>query len=277
MSRLMRYYLIGWGVASFVLALAFYFRWPGVETVWPWSGGGYYGDAGDLSDLSFYFLSSIMAAIALPNLWLGLSGEFAAITGGALNLAVAFTGITIYMLQSYGSSNDSRLLTSALVVGAGAVVSVALSLWARRLPFKNQRRTPLPARAAFAFFTVVLIIVGGMLITKRPDTFPWTLRDEVSVVYGWLFLGAAVYFGYGVVVPRWHNACGQLLGFLAYDIVLLLPFLEHFDIATGAQRTSLILYTAVVVSSALLAVYYLLIHPATRLWRAQAVTAPETV
>lgn len=270
MSKIMRYYLVAWGLGSFVLAVGFYFRVSWLEDFWPWSGGGYYGNVGDLTQLSFYFVSSVMAAIALPNVWLGLSGEFAAITGGALNLGVAFTGITLYMLQDYNTSENNRLLTSAVVLGTGAITSVVLVLWARRLPYKDQRATPLPVRAAFGFFTIVLIIVGGMLVTKRPDTFPWTLRDEVSVVYGWIFLGAAVYFGYGVLVPKWHNACGQLLGFLAYDIVLILPFIDHFDVARGAQRTSLILYTAVVVSSALLAVYYLFVYPRTRLWRPQS-------
>ncbi|GAB4411979.1 MAG: hypothetical protein Kow00106_06490 [Anaerolineae bacterium] len=275
MSRIMRYYLVIWGLGSFALAVAFYFRWSFVEDFWPWSGGGYYGSEGDLTRLSFYFVSSVMAAIALPNVWLGLSGEFAAITGGALNLALAFTGITIYMLQDYSTSADNRLLTSGVVVGAMAVVSVLLAVWSRRFAYKDQRPTPLPVRVAFGFFTIVLIVVGGMLVTKRPDTFPWTLRDEVSVVYGWVFLGAAAYFGYGVLVPKWHNACGQLLGFLAYDVVLILPFLDHFDVARGAQRTSLILYTAVVVSSALLAVYYLFLHPRTRLWRSRPVEALE--
>lgn len=265
----MRYYLVAWGLGSFILALAFYFRLSWIEGFWPWSGGGYYGNAGDLSRLSFFFLSSVMAAISLPNLWLGLSGEFAAIVGGALNLGIAFTGVTIYMLQDYNTSEDNRLLVGALVVGTGAVVSIILVLWARRFPYKDSRPTPLPVRVAFGFFTVVLIIVGWMLVTKRPNTFPWTLRDEVSVVYGWVFLGAAAYFGYGVLVPKWSNACGQLLGFLAYDIVLILPFLDHFDVARGAQRTSLILYTVVVVSSGLLAVYYLFLHPRTRLWHPQ--------
>lgn len=271
----MRYYLVVWGLGSLVLAVAFYFRWSWVQDFWPWSGGGYYGNAGDLTRLSFYFVSSITAAIALPNLWLGLSGEFAAITGGALNLGIAFTGITIYMLQDYRDTDDNRLLTSAIVLGIGAVVSVVLVAWAWRLPYKDQRRTPLPVRAAFAFFTVVLIVVGWMLVTKRPNTFPWTLRDEVSVVYGWVFLGAAAYFGHGVLVPKWHNACGQLMGFLAYDVVLLLPFIDHFDVARGAQRTSLILYTIVVVSSGLLAIYYLAVYPGTRLWRPRLVPALE--
>ena len=123
----------------------------------------------------------------------------------------------------------------------------------------------------FGFFTVVLIVVGWMLVTKRPDTFPWTLRDEVSVVYGWVFLGAAAYFGYGVLVPKWHNACGQLLGFLAYDVVLILPFLDHFDVARGAQRTESDSRTRWWwCRAACWPSYYLFVHPRTRLWHSHA-------
>ena len=65
-------------------------------------------------------------------------------------------------------------------------------------------------------------------------------------------------------MPRWANAAGQLLGFLVYDLVLLGPFLRHFGVVAPAHRASLTVYTAVLLVSAALAVYYLFIHPATR-------------
>jgi hypothetical protein len=55
------------------------------------------------------------------------------------------------------------------------------------------------------------------------------------------------------------------LGFLAYDLVLIMPFLQHFSDVLPEQRASLIVYTTVLVLSAGLAVYYLFIHRATRL------------
>ncbi|MBX3080792.1 MAG: hypothetical protein KF716_04100 [Anaerolineae bacterium] len=64
--------------------------------------------------------------------------------------------------------------------------------------------------------------------------------------------------------PSWHNAAGQLLGFLAYDVVLIVPFIQHFSDVIPEHRVSLIVYTTVVVGSALLAIYYLFIHPETR-------------
>jgi hypothetical protein len=56
-----------------------------------------------------------------------------------------------------------------------------------------------------------------------------------------------------------------LLGFLAYDLVLIGPFLQHFSTVRPEMRLSLVLYTAVVVYSGLLAIYFLFLHPPTRL------------
>ncbi|HML21542.1 MAG TPA: hypothetical protein PKD09_07845 [Aggregatilinea sp.] len=266
MLKVMRYLVIAWGIAELVLAIAFYAQASWVQNLWPWSGGYY--NTGDLSRLSTYFLSSIFAAMAAPTLWIGLTESYAAIVSGALNLLVVWSGAGIYMLQSYQSEDDRRLLVGALVCGSQVLLNLGVLLWALRFKYTDARRTLLPVRVSFAFFTIVLIVVAAALISKRPNIFPWTLRAEVSVVYGWVFMGAAVYFAHGVLVPRWQNACGQLLGFLAYDIVLILPFLDHFSHVRDENRTSLILYTLVVSFSGLLAIYYLFVHPATRVWRA---------
>jgi hypothetical protein len=83
-------------------------------------------------------------------------------------------------------------------------------------------------------------------------------------MYGWIFLGAMLYFVYAVVYPVWGNARGQLIGFLAYDLVLIVPFLAHFRVVAPEMLSSLIIYTTVVSCSGLLAVYFLLVHPTTR-------------
>ncbi len=64
--------------------------------------------------------------------------------------------------------------------------------------------------------------------------------------------------------PRWQNACGQLWSFLAYHIVLIVPLLFHFATVSSAQLPSLIVNTIILVYSAALALYYLLIKKQTR-------------
>ena len=71
-----------------------------------------------------------------------------------------------------------------------------------------------------------------------------------------------------VLFPLWPGVSllgkRQLLGFLAYDLVLIGPFLQHFSTVRPEMRLSLILYTFVVCYSGLLAIYFLFIHPPTR-------------
>jgi hypothetical protein len=86
------------------------------------------------------------------------------------------------------------------------------------------------------------------------------------VVIGLMFLGAATYFAYGLLRPSWANAAGQLAGFLAYDLVLIGPFLSRLPTVAPEHRAGLTIYIAVVSYSGLLAIYYLFIHPATRVW-----------
>jgi hypothetical protein len=144
-------------------------------------------------------------------------------------------------------------------------LSVGLFLATRRLPFRDGRRTPRPVRASFALFAAVLLLVGGALVLKRPNIFPWPIPPEQSVLYGWMFLGAMIYFLHGLFRPRWGNAVGQLVGFLAYDLVLIVPFVRHFAAVDPALRTNLILYVAVLVYSGALAGYYLFVDPQWRI------------
>ena len=95
-----------------------------------------------------------------------------------------------------------------------------------------------------------LLIVAGTALAFHADIFPWDLGDETSVIFGFIYLGAAAYFVWGFLHPSWPNATGQLIGFLAYDLVLIGPFVDQFDDVSGGKLTSLIVYTAFVVYSA---------------------------
>lgn len=247
------------GVTVF-LAVAFFFQWPIVADIWPWTGYS------ALSSYAFYFMSSIAAAIGLPVLWIALTNKLHAVVPGTLDLIVSFTGIAIFMGQSYAATpGNSRLLVGAGLMVVGIVTNLILFGIGRNLPIQDHRPLPTPVRVSFGVFIVVLILVGGALILKTPNVLPWTTTVEASVVYGWIFLGAAVYFIFAVLNPNWENATGQLIGFLAYDIVLIVPFIRHFSDVRPEHRLSLIIYMAVVVYSGLLAIYYLFIHKPTRL------------
>jgi hypothetical protein len=118
-------------------------------------------------------------------------------------------------------------------------------------------------RLSFAAF-VIALLVGGTWVLNDSSVMPWNISSDVGVLYGWFFIGAAAYFAYGLLRPSWHNAAGQLAGFLAYDLVLIVPFFNLLQTIPDRLRFNLLIYSAIVIYSALLAIYYLFIHAATR-------------
>jgi hypothetical protein len=242
------------GIAALVLALGFFQSAHWAIDLWPWTD----------TPLSFIFIASILAAIALPALWIGVSGELAAIQAGALELSITYGAIFVYLVTLAGDPGQPALGPYLVAFGAAAVSSLAVFLWTRRIPWHDRREMPPVVRGSFAFLAAVLVAAGTALAFGA-DIFPWDLRSETSAIFGFIYLGAAVYFIYGFLRPRWSNAAGQLIGFLAYDVVLIGPFVDRFDEVSGRQLLSLIVYTAVLAYSGALAFYYLFVSEKTRL------------
>jgi hypothetical protein len=250
-------------LAQIILAVGFFTQMPWTKTLWPF----------DYTDkLSFIFMSSIAAAAAASTLWCLYTREDRGLAGIALDYIFLFGPLAVFSLQKH-SRIPNRELILLIVAGAmGVVVGIALFLWSRRIPFQQTQPTPRPVRIAFGVFIVALILIGGALVLKTDRIMPWSLTDDASVLYGWFFIGAAVYFLYGLRHPVWGNAGGQLSGFLMYDLVLIVPFLMHFSNVRPNLVVNLAIYVAALVVSSVLALYYLFVHPATRLRRTH--TAP---
>lgn len=271
MRKTVQYGLFAAGLIGLVLAVIFYldaafnFRWPIVRDFWPWVGS-----YARLTPLSLFFISSIFAAFAASLIWVGWTGEIRAIEGGALDVTIISGGSLIFVLQSYfaDGGNNPRLMVAAVLCALVCITSAALFFWIQRVPFQSPPQSaPGFVKLSFGIFCILLLIFGTLLVLKSPNVFPWPLRPEVSVIYGWVFLGTLAYYLHGFVRPSWQNACGQLLGFLGYDLVLIFPFIAHFAVVHPEHRLSLIIYTGVLIFSGSVAVYYCFIHPSTRLWR----------
>jgi uncharacterized membrane protein YidH (DUF202 family) len=241
------------GSVSFILTVGFCLQMPLLIGILPQAG-------------SFpinTFLASITASIGASLLWIGFSGELGAVAGGAIDLVVFYAGLTIFQLLS-ARLGSQHLLAGVLLCLVGVIVSLGIFLRFRRYPIEDSRLTPLPVRVSFGVFAIVLLLVGSALLLQVPNVFAWTLNPLSSALVGCFFLGSACYFLYGLMFPRWQNACGQLWSFLAYDIVLIVPLLFHFATVSSAQLPSLIVNTLILVYSAALALYYLLIKKETR-------------
>ncbi len=241
------------GLLGLALALGFIFQVPFVTQIfWPWPDGRY----------SYLFIGSILAAASVAAIWIGWTGTWGALPAGSLNIIViaATTSIYIFQLALQGRSDLLPFGVVAVLLAVGSALSF---LWSRRVPLSDPRSTPVLVKVSFGIFIFSLVLAGGALLLKAP-IFPWTLNPDSSVIFGCIFIGDAFYFLHGLLYPRWQNAAGQLLSFLAYDLVLIVPFLSLFKTVGTEHLFSLVAYVAVLLYSGVLAVYFLFMNPSTR-------------
>ena len=251
--KLFRYLTFIAGLLTLLLALGFVFRIPTATNLWPWPDGRY----------SYLFIGSILAAACVAMLWIGWTGLFGALPAGALNVFVIAFTTCIYFFSLALAQGRSSLIPYGIASLLTAIASGISFLWSRRLSLSDPRPTPLLVRISFGIFILSLFFAGGALLFRAP-IFPWDLNPDTSVLFGCIFIGDAFYFLYGLIRPRWQNAFGQLLSFLAYDLVLIGPFLALSKTVDSEHSLSLIVYIAILLYSGALAAYYLFIRTETR-------------
>jgi hypothetical protein len=252
MNRFVRGGLLLISIAQAIVALACILRWPIVDQLWPLDYTG---------DMSYIFLASISAAAAASTLWCIWADEPAALFGVGLDYLTIFTPVAIHMFRL--AQREPDVLGLAVFCAGAALFGAALLLYSRRFSFRDIRPMPRWVRLSFAGFVLALVI-GGSWVLFDPTVLPWRITLDIAVLYGWFFIGAAAYFGYGLLRPRWHNAAGQLAGFLAYDIILVVPFLAMLPTIPDHWRVNLLMYMTIVISSGILSAYYLFFARGTR-------------
>ena len=251
--NLLRYTTLTGGLLILIAAFGFIFQLPFEMSLWPWEDGRY----------SYLFIGSILAAVSAAAFWIGWTGEFGALPAGSLNILVIGLTTSIYFFKLAFRDGRSDLLPYALIALSMAIAGAIAFLWSRRIPLGDSRPMPQLVKFSFGFFTASLIFVGVALILHKP-IFPWALNPDTSVIFGCIFLGDAFYFLYGLIYPRWYNALGQLLSFLAYDLVLIIPFLSLAKSVEPERFIGLIAYLIVLIYSSGLAIYFLFINSGTR-------------
>jgi hypothetical protein len=264
MTRAVHIILLLVCIVQTLLAIAFFFQLPFAVSLWPYPG---------TTPLTFIFISSIFLAAAASTFWCLATRTYGALAGVALDYIVILLPVAIYSFQLGARAGDANLIMYGSACALGAFFGLGLLLWSIRIPIPPLPKLPGMVRWSFVVFIIALLIVSTSLILKVPNIIPWKITPELSVVIGWMFLGAAAYFVYALLRPSWRNAAGQLAGFLAYDVVLIVPFLTRLPTVAPEQRVGLYVYTAIVVYSGLLAIYYLFIHAATRVWGSPSLSA----
>jgi hypothetical protein len=237
-----------------VIAVGFIVQAGWAESLWPF----------ETSRLTDLFLGSILAALVVPTLWVAAAREWGALRANALFPSLMLGAMAIYLLLEQ-LGDDSGLLGYAAVMAVGATYAVVLMRIGSRAPLRDTRPIPTLVRISFGLFAAVLILAGVLLVIGADNILPWVVDEDTGVMVGFIFLGAASSYVYGFLRPKWGYVTAPLLGFLAYDVILLWPLLDHFSDVLDEHRASLVIYVTVVVYSCALAIYFLLIRPDTRL------------
>lgn len=251
--NIIRYLTVFGGVVILALAAGFVFQNRIAISLWPWPDGR----------LSYLFIGSILAAVSAAALWIGWTGEFGALAAGSLNILVIAATTSFYFFHLAVQGDRPNMIPFGISALIMAAMGGAAFLWSRGLPLADARPTPRLVRVSFEIFIAALILAGGALVFRSP-VFPWAVDPDSSVIFGCIFLGDACYFLYGLFRPVWHNALGQLLSFLAYDLVLIVPFLLLFKTVAPGYLLNLLAYVAVLVYSGGIAVYFLFVNSRTR-------------
>jgi hypothetical protein len=242
------------GLVLMALAFGFILRAPLALSIWPWDDGRY----------SYLFIGSILAAVSAAALWVGWTGELGALPAGSLNIFVIALLSSIYFFKLASGDGRANLIPFGVVSAVIAIVSAIVLWWSRKIPLRESQPTPWLAKASFVIFIALLLLAGGGLVLRQP-IFPWDLNPDTSVIFGCILIGDAFYFLYGLLYPRWNNAVGQLLSFLAYDLVLIVPFVLLFNTVPPERQFNLFVYVVVLIYSGALAVYFLFLKPQTRI------------
>lgn len=205
--------------------------------------------------LSFLFIGSVLAGLGVGSLYVAASKAWRAAVGGAVALMVGSAGIGAYLLAV---SREREIPIGFIVVFAGLfVLAASMLIESMRYAAVPGRRVPLVVRLSCGLFAVALFLPGLLLLLKTPNVFQWPLKPETSVLFGWMFLGLGSNFAYVAWRGNWTDAAVSLIAFLVYDLVSIVPFIEHFATAPAEHLTSLVLYTILIAYSAGLTVAYL--------------------
>ncbi len=247
MRLLLRFSFIAAGISAATVAAGLTLRVPAAVELWPWAD----------TPLSFAFLGAVVAALAAGSLWVGLTGQFRAAVISLFGLFLICAASAGYLFWLDLQRGTETLAVQTRIMGGAALFALALLVIARGGDPEPRLMGWLP-RVSCIIYGLVLAGIGWALTDQRYDVFPWPLQPETSVVFGILFAGLGVVY----LLTAWSGdrRAGMvvMLGFLAYDILLLPRLVPLFPTIDPDRLLSLAAYCAVLGYSAVIAVDYLL-------------------
>jgi hypothetical protein len=240
-----------------VLTVGFVGHMAWAVALWPWPD----------TPLSYIFIGSITGAFAIGALWSAATGRVRAVGGSLFGLTLIYGSIAVCLaFASLPEGVSAR--PHAAVAAATALASAILLRLVARQPVQPTAPLETIVRQSSLIFALALAGAGLALLARMPHVFPWPLSPASSTVFGLTFLGLSLIYGQVWLSGSRDAAVITMAGFLVYDLILLPPFLGHFAKVPPEKLLSLSVYTAVLIYSALLAIWFLFWRGA--LWRRAA-------
>jgi hypothetical protein len=247
-----------------VVAVGFYWQAAWATRLWP------------LPDvrMTYIFLASMASAIGAPLAWAAWRNELGTLRAIAFGGMIGVPAMGLYLLWLGVDRRDWEIAVAGITLnGIGAIWTVIL-LWLRHEPLHDPRPLPGVFRVSFIVIVGILLLVSGYLTLQVEDIFPWTLAPETSTMIGLIFLTAALLFVWVILHPMWAYGEMALAGFLAYDLVLFIPYVDlvrnRNDTTTiadyyggsyvvtpndnGINEVTLVIYLGVLATSTILAI-----------------------
>ncbi len=227
--------------------------------------------------MTYIFLASMVASTGALIIWPVLRDDLGALRAAVFNILVATPAFALYLLWLAREADNRDLIAPALAFVLTAVLWVGIGRGLKEIPVRSTRMLPRFIRMMLVFFCLLLIPIGTALVFQVDNVFPWTLSPENSTAAGMIFLSAAALFLFVLRNPLWIYGEAAFASFLAYDLVLFVPYLDFFrnrnDEATvasyygsaytapagdnGVGEWSMAIYLAVLAISGLVAIAFL--------------------
>jgi hypothetical protein len=244
-DQVVRAGLVVVSVGLLIIGLSFLFRADWALRLWPVKEG----------PLSYLFVASIILAQATALGWTAVSLELNYARGGVLGFAAMNAGFAWFAVSRYRQFPDTPLVGWMVVCGLLFLGGMALFFMGRHYPKMDRRPVPPLVSWSFLILAIPLTIATVMLLARAKVVFPWPLKPETSILFGFFYFASITYFFDGWWRPAMGNCLGQLAAFFVYDIVLIPRYLQHWPKAQGPFRISLAIYLAVLFWSAFLAIW----------------------
>lgn len=239
--------------------------------------------------MTYIFLASMTASTAAVIIWPVIRNDLGALRAAAFNISFASPPIGLYLLWLAWDRGERDLIAPGIMFVVVGLAALTFGRWIRAIPIRHNRLLPKIVRMTLVGFCVLLVPVGTALLFQMDNVFPWTLSPENSTVAGVIFLSAAALFGFVLVNPQRIYGELSFASFLAYDLVLAVPYLDFFrnrnDEGTvasyygpayapkagdsGVGELSMAIYLSVLAISAIASITFL----AWTFWPRSAVTA----